>query len=130
MVMNDTLSNALALINNYELIKKADILIKPTSKLIKNALEIMKEKGYIGDFEEIIDGRGNHLNVKLLGKINKCGAIKPKYSVKKENYEKYERRYLPAKDFGILIVSTQQGLMTHLSAKEKSLGGRLLAYVY
>lgn len=128
--MNDTLSNALALINNYELIKKADILIKPTSKLIKNALEIMKEKGYIGDFEEIIDGRGNHLNVKLLGKINKCGAIKPKYSVKKENYEKYERRYLPAKDFGILIVSTQQGLMTHLSAKEKSLGGRLLAYVY
>ncbi len=68
--------------------------------------------------------------MKLSGGINKCGAIRPRYSVGKSDYEKFERRYLPAKDFGILIVSTQNGVMTNQSAKEKSLGGRLLAYVY
>ncbi len=130
MVMNDSLANAMAIINNYELIKKNEVLIKPTSKLIKKVLDIMKDKGYIGDYAEITDGRGNHLKVKLIGRINKCGAIKPRYAVQKINYEKFEKRYLPAKDFGILIVSTQNGLMTHLSAKEKSLGGKLLAYIY
>ncbi len=128
--MNDSLANALALINNYELIKKNEALIKPTSKLIRKVLDIMKDKGYIGEYEEVTDGKGNYLKIKLLGRINKCGAIKPRYSVIKIGYEKFEKRYLPAKDFGILIVSTQNGLMTHLGAKEKSLGGRLLAYIY
>jgi len=50
--------------------------------------------------------------------------------VQKGNYEKFEKRYLPAKDFGMIIVSTNQGIMTHIEAKEKGLGGRLLAYVY
>ena len=90
----------------------------------------MKDKEYIGEFAEIPDGKGNYLKVSLLGRINKCGAIKPRYAVKKDEYEKFEKRYLPAKDFGILIVSTQNGIMTHFSAKEKSLGGRLLGYIY
>ena len=60
----------------------------------------------------------------------KCGAIKPNFSVKKDGFEKFEKRYLPAKDFGVLIVSTSQGIMTHVEAKEKKLGGKLIAYVY
>ena len=127
MVMNDPVSNVFSLINNYELIKKDELLVKPSSKLIKSALEILKEKGYIIEFTEINDGRGNYLKIKLSGKINKCGAIKPRYAVKKNEYEKFEKRYLPSKDFGILIVSTQNGIMTNLGAKEKALGGRLLA---
>lgn len=130
MTMNDTLANALALINNYELIKRDEVLIKPTSRLIKITLAVMKKHGYIGEFNEISDSRGNHLKVKLIGRLNKCGAVKPRNAIEKIGYEKYEKRYLPAKDFGILIVSTQNGIMTHHEAKEKSLGGRLLAYVY
>ena len=49
---------------------------------------------------------------------------------KKADFEKFERRYLPAKDMGILIVSTPAGIMTHVEAKKKGLGGRLLAYCY
>jgi len=45
-------------------------------------------------------------------------------------YEKWEKRFLPAFDFGLLIVSTSQGVMTHKEAREKGIGGRLIAYVY
>lgn len=130
MVMNDTLANALAIINNYELIKKDEVIIKPISRLIRDILHIIREYGYIGEYNEMNDGRGNYLKVNLTGRINKCGAIKPRHAIKRTGYEKFEKRYLPAKDFGILIVSTQNGIMSHIRAKEKSLGGRLLAYVY
>ncbi len=43
---------------------------------------------------------------------------------------KYARRYLPARDMGVLILSTSQGLMTHHAALEKNIGGSLIAYVY
>ena len=58
------------------------------------------------------------------------GAIKPRFAVKATEYEKFEKRYLPAKGFGILIVSTVKGLMTHYEAKQQGLGGRLIAYCY
>ena len=90
----------------------------------------MKEKGYIGEFNEVEDGRGNQLVINLLGCINECGAIKPRFPVKVDNFEKYEKRYLKAKGFGILIVSTSQGMMTQSEAQEKNLGGKLIAYCY
>ena len=65
-----------------------------------------------------------------MGNLNKCGAIKPRYSVRKDGFEKFEKRYLPAKDFGIIFVSTPKGIMTHNGAKKKGLGGKLIAYCY
>ena len=93
-------------------------------------LIILKKKGYISEFGEVKTCRGNYIDLKLKGTINNCGAIKPRFSVQTSTYEKYEKRYLPAKDFGIIIVSTSQGIMTHKEAKTKKIGGKLLAYVY
>jgi small subunit ribosomal protein S8 len=90
----------------------------------------MKDKGYIGDFNEIEYSQGNYLKVNLLGKINKCNSIKPRFSVKNKDFEKFEKRYLLAKDFGFIIVSTSKGIMTHSEAKNKGIGGKLIAYVY
>ena len=90
----------------------------------------MNENNYIGSFEEIDDGKGGVLKINLLSNINKCGVIKPRFSTKQNGFEKWEKRYLPAKDFGIILVSTPQGIMTHSDAKEKSTGGKLLAYCY
>ena len=129
-MLNDTLANALSAILNAEKIGKKEYLIRPSSKIIKTILKIMNENSYIGSFEEIINAKGNLLKVNLMGNINKCGAIKPRYSIKKDDYEKFEKRYLPAKDFGIIIVSTPQGIITHNEAKKKGIGGRLLAYCY
>ena len=130
MTLNDPLANALSSILNNEKIGKNESMIKPSSKIIKKILEIMKDNSYIGDFEEIEDGRGNSIKVNLLGNINKCGVIKPRYSVKRDQFEKFEERYLIARDMGILIVSTPIGIMTHNEVKKKKIGGKLLAYCY
>ena len=129
-MLNDPLSNALSVILNNEKIGKTECLIKPASKLIKEVLRVMKDNLYVGDVTDIEDGRGNLIKVSLLNNINKCGAIKPRYSVEKEEFEKFEKRYLPAKDMGVLVVSTSAGVMTHIEAKKKKIGGRLLAYCY
>lgn len=128
--MHDTLSLALSNVMNAEKIGRGFCTAKPFSKLLKDALTIMQDKGYLGAFEIIEDGKGKIVKINLIGKINKCGAIKPRFSVRKDEFEKFEKRYLPAKDFGLLIVSTSKGLMTHIDAKEKKMGGKLIAYVY
>ena len=120
----------MSLILNNESIGKSDCLIKPVSKTIKEVLKIMKENNYVRDFKEVEDSRGNYIMLNLVGNINKCGVIKPRYSVKRQDFEKFEMRYLPAKDLGILVVSTSRGIMTHYDAKSKKIGGRLLAYCY
>ena len=130
MSLNDPLANALSSILSYEKIGRNEINIKPSSKIIKKVLEVMKNNHYIGSFEEIEDGRGNIIKVNLLGNINKCGVIKPRYSIKKGQFERFEKRYLLARDMGILIVSTPLGIMTHNEAKKKDIGGKLLAYCY
>ena len=90
----------------------------------------MNEHRYIGTFEEIEDGKGGILKINLLGNINKCGVVKPRFSTKKNGFEKWEKRYLPAKDFGLLLVSTPKGVITHNEAKTQETGGKLLAYCY
>jgi len=129
-MMNDTLASALSAILNAEKIGKRKCMVKPQSKIIKEVLKIMKENGYLGDYAEIEDGRGNILEVNLLGSINECGAIKPRFSIAFQAFEKFEKRFLPAKDFGMLILSTPRGMMTHLEAKKLHIGGRLIAYCY
>lgn len=129
-MMNDTLAAALSNINNAEKVGKNQCTAKPVSKMLKKILDIMKDHNYVGSYEVIEDNKGGIVKINILGAINNCQAIKPRFSVQTTTYEKFEKRYLPAKDFGLLIVSTSKGVMTHHEAKEKKIGGKLLAYVY
>ena len=129
-MLNDPLANLFSMILNSELIGKGEITVKPISKLMKQILKVMQDNNYVGEFKETEDSKGNYLKLTLLGHINKCGVIKPRYNVKNIDFEKFEKRFLPAKDVGILLVSTPKGLMTHNEAKSKKTGGKLLAYVY
>jgi len=129
-MQNDPLAAALAKITNAEKVGKREVMLKPASKMIKKVLTLMNGHNYLGAFEEEENGRGGELKVNLLGNINKCGVIKPRFSTQKKDFEKWEKRYLPAKDFGIILVSTPQGIMTHNQAKENNTGGKLLAYCY
>lgn len=126
----DPLADALTTIKNHEMVRKREVTIKPASNLIGNVLEVMREENYVDNFEYVDDGKGGKYEVELLGNINDCGVIKPRFSVKQDEYEKWEKRYLPAVEFGILTVSTSEGVMSHKKAKEKGIGGRLLAFVY
>ena len=100
------------------------------SKLGKNILDIMKARGYIGGFDLMHDGKGGTFRGNLVGKINECGVIKPRYSVRMTEFIKYEKRYLPASGVGLLLVTTPSGVTDQLTAREKRTGGQLLGYVY
>lgn len=127
---HDTIARNLSAILNAEKVGKSTIMITPTSKLMISILELMKEHRYIGDFEKIENGKGGIIKVNLLGAINNCGVIKPRFSVKVNEYIKFEKRYLPARNVGLLIVSTSKGIMTNTKSKSLNLGGKLIAYAY
>ena len=126
----DPLTNALNAIMTNEGRHKKECIICPASKLVGTVLRIIQSLGYIGEIEFIDDGRTGKFRVQLFGRINECRAVKPRYSIKINSLEKWERRYLPARNLGSLIISTPQGVMTHNQAQEKNLGGRMLAYVF
>ena len=128
--MVDLLSNTLSAIKNAEIKSKPELVTKPASKLLVKLMEILKKEKYIADFEHIKDNKGGSIKIKLNQSINNIGSIRPRFSVKLDDLEKFEKRYLPAKNFGRLILSTPKGVITNLEAKEKKIGGVLLAYVY
>lgn len=102
----------------------------PSTKLIRSVLWAMKKSNYIKDFQEIREGKFKKIRVMLAKKINDIGVVKPRYALDLRDYQKFETRFIPSKDFGILIMSTSQGVMTNREAKEMRIGGRLIAYVY
>lgn len=130
MSLNDPLANVLSHINNAEHQGKRVVNTKSNNKFIREVLLLLQNNQYLGSHEVVKEPRGSKLVINLLGTINTCGAVKPRFSVDRDEYEKFEKRFLPAKGFGILVMSTSNGLMTHEQAKEKGLGGRLIAYCY
>jgi small subunit ribosomal protein S8 len=126
----DPLANACSAIKNAEFVSKGTVVINPRSKLIGTVLRILQAHGYIGEYESIDDGRAGKFKVQLMGRINKIGVVKPRRPIKYVQIEHAESRFLPAINFGLLIISTSKGVMTHLEAKQQKLGGRLIAFVY
>jgi small subunit ribosomal protein S8 len=120
----DIIADALNQIMNAKKARKTEIVITKHSKLLRNILDIAKESGYL-DYE--IDG--TELKIKI-NKLNELKAIKPRYTVSVKNINKYVRRYLPAKNFGFVIISTNKGLMKSEDAEEQNLGGCLIAYMF
>jgi small subunit ribosomal protein S8 len=129
-MLNDPLANALSAIKNAEIKGKGKCNIQPSSKLIGGVLNLLKEKGYIGEFEYLDDGKAGLYQVKLVGNINNCGVIKPRYPIKGNELDKWESRYLPAQHFGLLILTTTMGILSQDEARKNGIGGKLLAYVY
>lgn len=126
----DTLSNGLTTVINNEMRNKRECIISPASKLLGRVLRIMQLNGYVGEFEFIDDGRSGKFKVQLLGRINKCGAIRPRFSMRITEIEEWEKRFLPSRDVGLIVISTSKGALSHREAKEKHIGGKLLAFVY
>jgi len=127
---NDPLASALSAILNHENVGKKEIVLTPVSKVLLGVLKILNAHQYIGTHETITDARGGFIKLHLLGNINKCGVIKPRFSSSWKEFAKFEKRYLPAKGMGIIIISTPKGLMTLEEAREKQMGGKLIAYCY
>ncbi|MFH1500691.1 MAG: 30S ribosomal protein S8 [archaeon] len=121
----DIVADALNQIMNAKKAGRNSVTVNRHSKLLLKVLEVAKKEGYIDSFET----KQTNLRIDFT-KINFCKAIKPRFNVKIEGIDKYIRRYLPSRNFGVIIISTSQGLMVHQKAYEKNLGGSLIAYFY
>ncbi|MGN8215667.1 30S ribosomal protein S8 [Halococcus sp. PRR34] len=130
MTNNDPLADALSGLDNAGRVGKLDLTVQPASNTIGSVLEVIYDRGYIDGFEFVEDGRAGEFEVELNGAINRCGTVKPRYSAGADEFEKWEKRFLPARDYGTLIVTTSHGVMSHYEAREQGFGGQVLAYVY
>ena len=127
--MVNTLSDACNMLKNAEFAKMKEVIITPASKLLQRVLRIFQANAYIGEFERYDDGRQGKFKIALLGKINECKALM-RLNYKVNQFETLERNLLPAPGLGIIILSTNQGIMTLDEAEEKNIGGHTLCYIY
>ena len=126
---HDILADMFCIIKNTEKAGKLECVVD-ASNLAGDVLKLMQKNKYIHKFEKVEDGKGGKFRVHLAGNINDCNIIKPRFSVQKDEFIKWEKRFLPASGVGMLIVSTSVGVMEHETAKEKGVGGKLIGFVY
>jgi len=124
---HDIVADALNMLRNAKKANKEVVRIKIISNILIEILKIMKQKGAIKKYK--IGPKDKSLEV-TLADFTECKAIKPRFSCNKTQIEKYRRRYLPARNLGIMILSTNKGLMTHEEAEEEKIGGSLISYFY
>jgi|TARA_B100001750_G_scaffold9928_1_gene7384 small subunit ribosomal protein S8 len=130
MPATNVIANLFVTIYNTESRRKSECIVLPTSKLATNVLNTLKKDGYIKNFEYLDDKRGGKFRIELFAKISKCGAITPRFKVKKDEFSRWEQQYLPSYSSGMLLVTTNKGVMSHHEAVNNNLGGFLIGYVY
>lgn len=123
----DIVADGLNMIKNAAKAKNETVEIKRISNLFIEILKIMKQKGAIKKYK--IDSKKKSVEI-TIGELFECKAIKPRFSVNKNQIEKYRRRYLPSRNLGTMIISTNKGLMIYEEALEEGTGGCLIAYFY
>lgn len=128
--MVDRLANACVAINNANKMKKRSVIIRGISKITKEFLETMQKYEYISSLIYIDDHRQGKAFVGLNGRLNRCGAVCPRYDVTVNEIERYRESILPARQFGHLIFTTSQGVLDHNDCLSKRTGGKVLGFFY
>ena len=123
----DIVADALNMLTNMKKARKDVVKVKRISNLLIEILKIMKQKGAVKRYK--INPQEKSVEV-VIGDLKDCKSVKPRFKVSKEQIENYRRRYLPARNLGTMILSTNKGLMTHEEAQEEKIGGCLVAYFY
>ena len=130
MPTTNILANLFTTLFNTEDRRRNSCVVAPTSKLGLEVLKTLKNEKYIEKFEYINDKRGGKFKIQLSAKITKCGIITPRFKVKKDEYNIWEQQFLPAYNRGMLLVTTNQCVLSHKEAANKGIGGFLIGYVY
>ena len=133
MATNDTISDMLTRIRNATLAKHQTTAI-PATKMTLSIARVMKQEGFIADFEETGENIDRRLVVALKyeGK-NRQSIIKRLKRVSKPGLRVYSNsKELPRVlgGIGIAIISTSQGIMTDREARKQGVGGEVLCYIW
>lgn len=124
------LGDALKSLSNAEKRGKRQVLLRPSSKVIVKFLQVMQSHGYIGEFEVVDDHRSGKIVVNLIGRLNKCGVISPRFDVGVNEIEQWVTNLLPSRQFGYIMLTTSYGIMDHEEARRKHTGGKILGFFY
>lgn len=133
MAANDTISDMLTRIRNAALVRHPNTQV-PSTKMTRNIARVLKEEGYITDYEEVGDGVKKHLMIVLKYKgRNRQPIINCLKRVSKPGLRVYSnRKELPRVlgGIGVAIISTSSGIMTDRQARQQGVGGEVLCYVW
>ena len=130
MVRISVLRDCLNAMVNAEKAGKRQVLVRPSSKVVIRFLQVMQKHGYIGDFEIVDDHRAGKIVVNLIGRLNKCGVISPRFDVAITDLEQLATDLLPSRQFGHLVLTTPYGIMDHEEARRKHTGGKILGFFF
>mmetsp|Transcript_16352 Transcript_16352/g.22102 ORF Transcript_16352/g.22102 Transcript_16352/m.22102 type:complete len:131 (-) Transcript_16352:83-475(-) len=130
MTRMSVLADCLKTMSNAEKRGKRQVVIRPSSKVVIKFLQVMQKNGYIGEFEVLDDHRSGKIVINLIGRINKCGVISPRFDVGYGNIEQWVLNVLPARGFGHVVLTTTFGIMDHDEARAKKTGGKILGFFY
>jgi small subunit ribosomal protein S8 len=133
MAANDTISDMLTRIRNATMVRHQTTEV-PATRMTRNIARVLKDEGFIIDFEEAGEGVKRHLvlSLKYKGK-NRQPIITALKRVSKPGLRVYSnRKELPRVlgGIGIAIISTSSGIMTDREARRQGLGGEVLCYVW
>lgn len=133
MAANDTISDMLTRIRNAGAVRHATTNI-PATKMTRNIARVLKQEGFIADYEEVGEGVRKQLTVSLkyTGK-NRQPLIRKLKRVSKPGLRVYKNsKELPRVlgGIGVAIISTSSGIMTDREARQKGIGGEVLCYVW
>ena len=132
-MVTDTISDMLTRIRNATMVKHQIVQI-PATKMSLAIASILKEEGFIEDFESYTENNFKYLliSLKYIGKSRQPVICKIK-RVSKPGLRVYSNsKELPRvlDNLGIAIISTSKGVMTNLKAKELGIGGEVLCYIW
>lgn len=112
---------------------KKNIVEVKSSKIVTNILKLLKEEGYIIDFENKDLGNNKQSTLITLKYKNNTSSIMGVRQISKPGLRIYsESEKLPKvlNGLGIAIISTSKGLMTDKNARKENLGGEVIAYIW
>ena len=132
-MVTDTISDMLTRIRNATMVKHQIVQI-PVTKLSLSIATILREEGFIEDFEHYEEDKRKFLllSLKYTGK-SRNSVISEIKRISKPGLRVYKKsKQLPKvlDNLGIAIMSTSKGVMTNVKAKELGIGGEVLCYIW
>lgn len=132
MSVNDPISDMLTRIRNGGMARKAEVVM-PSTKVIVAIAKILKDEGYIADFEVIEKRPQNEIRIALRYGADKRHSIREIKRVSKPGLRVYAgKEAIPRvrSGLGIAIVSTPEGVLTGYEARRRGIGGEVLCTIF